>query len=213
VGGRAGIGAEIRHTKTPMFLRMVLIMYKVDITGSNGKFRHVLAASQRSAKALIEGQFQTPREAERDGAGREPCLFAEMNKAINGWPVKTRLLLTDGYKPISQRLHEAHDRILICVRQAQSPNSARVHVVGRLRRRPARRTFSGIIRLASRQHIARIVEMHDRFQAREITIVPVRLHESGIRPLVNITQRRHLNSSLVVWRQLAPSLIHRGGVA
>src|ERR1700692_29220 len=40
----------------------------------------------------------------------------------------------DRHKPVAQRLHEAHDRIFLRVRQAQTPNSARVHVCGRLRR-------------------------------------------------------------------------------
>src|SRR6266404_3388998 len=148
-------------------------------------------------------------DAEPNGAWPEPCLFAEMTKASNGWPIKTRLV----HKPIRQRLHEENERVLFCIRQTQTTNFARVHIGGRLRRWPAGRTFARIMGLAARQHIACVVEMHDLLQAREITIVPVRLHEGRIRPLVNIAQRRHLNSSLVVWRQLAPSLIHRGGVA
>src|SRR6202023_3626440 len=123
------------------------------------------------------------------------------------------LLLVDRHKPVRQRLHEAHDRILLCVRQAQAPNSARVHVVGRLRRRPAYRTFTDVMELAARQDVARVVEVHDRLQAREISVVRIGLHEGRIGPLVHIAKCRHLNSRLVARRQLDPSLIYRGGLA
>src|ERR1700730_14783585 len=123
------------------------------------------------------------------------------------------LVLADRHEPVGQRLHEADDRILLCVRQAQAPNSARVHVVGRLRRRPAYRTFTDVMGLAAWQDVASVVEMHDRLQAREISVVPVGLHEGRIGPLVHIAQCRHLNSRLIVWRQLEPSLIHRRGLA
>ena len=43
--------------------------------------------------------------------------------------------------------------------------------------------------------------------------MPVGLHEGWIGPLVNIAQCRHLHSRLGVWRQLEPSLVHRGGLA
>src|SRR6267154_4271367 len=77
--------------------------------------------------------------------GPEPCLFAEMNKAINGWPIKTRLV----HKPIRQRLHEENERVLFCIRQTQTTNFARVHIGGRLRRWPAGRTFTRIMGLAA----------------------------------------------------------------
>src|SRR6266446_6879066 len=77
------------------------------------------------------------------------------------------LLQADRHEPVGQRLHEADDRILLCVCQAQAPNSARVHIGGRFRRRPASRTFIGVMGPAARQDVARVVEMHDRLQARE----------------------------------------------
>src|SRR5260370_40245518 len=55
--------------------------------------------------------------------------------------------------------------------------------------------------------------MHDRLQAFEISVVPVSLHEGWIGPLVDIAQRRHLHSRLVIRRQLQPSRIHRRGLA
>ena len=67
--------------------------------------------------------------------------------------------------------------------------------------------------LAARQDVARIVEVHDRLQAREISVVHIGLHEGRIGPLVHIAQCRHLNSRLIVWRQLEPSLIYRGRLA
>ena len=69
------------------------------------------------------------------------------------------LLPVHSHVPVGQGLHEAHDRVLLCVREAQAPNSARVHVVGRFRRRPACRTFIGVMGLAARQDVARVVEM------------------------------------------------------
>src|ERR1700704_219028 len=121
-------------------------------------------------------------DAEPNGAGSEPCLFAEMNKASNSWPIKTRLV----HKPIRQRLHEENERVLFCIRQTQTTNFARVHIGGRLLRWPAGRTFARIMGLAARQHIARVVEMHDLLQAGKISIMPVGLHEGRIRPLVHV---------------------------
>ena len=99
-------------------------------------------------------------------------------------------------EPVGQRLHEADDRILLCVRQVQPPNSARVHIFGRFRRRPACRTFIDVVGLAARQDVARVVEMHDRLQAGEVAVVPVGLDEGWIGPLIHIAQRRDLKSSI-----------------
>src|SRR5260370_7081760 len=55
--------------------------------------------------------------------------------------------------------------------------------------------------------------MHDRLQAREISVVRVSLYEARIGPLVHIAQCRNLRSRLVGWRQLEPSPIYRGGLA
>src|SRR5437870_7131965 len=93
-------------------------------------------------------------------------------------PWRGDLLLVERHEPVGQRLHEADDRILLCVRQVQASNSARVHVVGRFRRRPARGTLIGVMRLAARQDVARVVEMDDRLQAREISVVSVGLDEA-----------------------------------
>src|SRR6266481_5379341 len=71
------------------------------------------------------------------------------------------LRLVDWREPIGQRLHEPDDRALLCIRQAQIPDVVLVHVVGRLRWRPACRTFAGVMRPAARQDVARVIEMDD----------------------------------------------------
>src|SRR5712671_3122865 len=137
------------------------------------------------------------------------CAFAGINKAINGWPTNTRLV----HKPIRPRLHEENECVLFCVRQTPTTNFARVHIGGRLRRWPAGRTFTRIMGLAARQHVARVVEMCYLLQAGKISIMPVGPHEGRIRPFVDVAQCRYLNSRLVVRRQLEPSRIDRRGLA
>ena len=44
-------------------------------------------------------------------------------------------------------------------------------------------------------HIAGIVEMDDILEALEVTIVPISLHEAGVRSLVNIAKCRYLKFS------------------
>src|SRR3981189_2654768 len=163
-----------------------------------------IAVKRRAALSL-----RLSLDAEPNGAGPEPWLFAELNKASNGWPIKTRLV----HKPIRQRLHEENERVLVCIRQTQTTNFARVHIGGRLWRWPAGRTFARIMGLAARQHIARVIEMHDLLQAGKISIMPVGLHEGRIRPLVHVAQCRHPHSCLVVRRQLEPSRVDRRGLA
>ena len=55
--------------------------------------------------------------------------------------------------------------------------------------------------------------MHNLLQAGEVSIMAIGLHEGWIGPLVDIAQCRHLNSRLIVWRQLEPTLVYRGGLA
>src|ERR1700722_14534300 len=129
------------------------------------------------------------------------CIFG-----LTTAPIITDLPPIERHKAVRQRLHEAHDRILFCLRQAEVPDFAAVHVLGRLRRGPACCAFTGVAELAARQDVARVVEMHDLFQAREISIMSVGLDEGWIGSLVDTAQCRHLHSRLVVWRQLEPSL-------
>jgi hypothetical protein len=83
----------------------------------------------------------------------EPCRFAEIKKATNGWSTKTRSV----HKPIGQRLHEENERVLFCIGQTQMTNFARVHIGGRFRRWLGGRAFARIMGLAARQHIARVL--------------------------------------------------------
>jgi len=119
----------------------------------------------------------------------------------------------DGHKSVRQRQHEAHNRIFLSVRKAEPPNSALVHVFCRLGRRPACRAFTDVMGLAVWKYVARVVEVYDRLQAREISIVHIGFHKARVGPLVHIPECRHLNSGLVVRRQLDPPLINGGGLA
>src|SRR5215468_11392230 len=78
------------------------------------------------------------------------------------WAMLSFLALIARHEAVRQRLHEAYERVLLCVREAQSPHAFRVHVGGRLRRGPTRRAFAGVVGLAARQDVPRVVEMHDR---------------------------------------------------
>jgi hypothetical protein len=57
---------------------------------------------------------------------RRPARAPPDNEA----PPPTSLRLVARHKSIRQRLHERYKRILFCVRQAEVPDFARVHVVG-----------------------------------------------------------------------------------
>src|SRR5262245_15163304 len=87
---------------------------------------------------------------------------------------------------IRQRLHEIHERILLRVREVQPAHSFGVHIGSRLRWRPARDALARFIWSAARQNVTRVVETHDGLQAGEVSIVSVRLHESGEWPLVDV---------------------------
>lgn len=53
--------------------------------------------------------------------------------------------------PVTQREHEAHDRVLRGIRRAKPTDSARVHGGGRFRHRPAGRALARIVGMATRQ--------------------------------------------------------------
>src|SRR5467141_2345353 len=97
--------------------------------------------------------------------------------------------------------------------KALPPHSFCVYVGGRLRCWPARRALAWVIGLATRQGIAGIVEMHNRLQAFEISIMTVCLHEVRRGPFVNIAQCRHLKPRLILRRQRAPARIYRRRIA
>jgi hypothetical protein len=63
--------------------------------------------------------------------------------------------------------------------------------------------------MATRQDVARVVEMHDFLDAAEISVVPIGLCERRIGSLVDIAQRRHLEAAGDPRLQIAPSGVHR----
>src|ERR1700730_5433459 len=128
-------------------------------------------------------------------------------------PARPSLLRVSRHQPSRRPLHAAHDRTFLGSRKAETPNALGVQVVGRFRCGPARRALAGIVRLASRQGVARIIEVHDRLEALEIAVVTVGLHKSGIRPLVHVAQCRDLISASIVGSELAPSRIYRRRLA
>src|SRR3984893_16436716 len=71
---------------------------------------------------------------------------------------------------VGQRLHEADDGVFFGIRQTEIADAGLVHILSRFRRRPAARTLARIARCATRQYVACIVKVHDRLEAREITI-------------------------------------------
>jgi hypothetical protein len=88
------------------------------------------------------------------------------------------------------------------------PDLARDHILGRFRCGPAACRFPGVMGPTARQHVARVVEMHDGLQALEISIVPIGLDELRIVPLVDVAQRRHSKSPSILGRQGKPPRIH-----
>src|SRR5215510_16507724 len=124
-----------------------------------------------------------------------------------------RLPLIERHKAVRERLHEAHERILLCIRQTESPHPFCVHVVSRLRCRPADRAFAGIIGRAARQDVPRVVEMHNDFEALKISVVPISFDKGRVRPFVDIAQRRHPKAPLVVRHEGKPSRVHWRGLA
>jgi hypothetical protein len=63
------------------------------------------------------------------------------------------------HEAVRERLHEAHQRVFFLVRESKLPHLLCIHVLGRLRWRPASRAFARIIRQTARESIARVVTM------------------------------------------------------
>ena len=99
---------------------------------------------------------------------------------------------------VTKRPEEGNDCVLLRVGQSKPSHEPRVHVRGCFRCRPAAYSFTGIIRLATRQDVARVVEVHDRLEALEIAIVAIGFDEIRIGPLVHVAQRWHLKSAHVL---------------
>ena len=71
----------------------------------------------------------------------------------------------------------------------------------------------GVIGAAAPQDVTCIVEVHDRLEALEVTIVSVGFDEVWIGPLIHIAQRGHLKSPHVPSCQRAPARVNRGRLA
>src|SRR5262249_40488720 len=65
----------------------------------------------------------------------------------------------------------------------------------------------------SRQYIARIIEVHDLFQALEIAVVTVGFHELRIRAFIHVAERRHLEPAIGLGRKRYPPRIRDGRFA
>ena len=92
------------------------------------------------------------------------------------------------------------------------PNPAACSCCRSIPARAASGAFAAVMGLAARQGVARIVEMHDGLQTREIPVVSVRLHEVRIRAALYIAQGRHLKPRAIARRQLEPSVIYFRGL-
>jgi hypothetical protein len=130
------------------------IVEQVDAPGQGGhalptSSRRFVPTSVKKRAALVFCAYRWTQNVTE----AEPCRFAEIKKASNGWSTKKRSV----HKPIGQRLHEENERVLFCIGQTQMTNFARVHIGGRFRRWLGGRAFARIMGLAARQHIARVL--------------------------------------------------------
>lgn len=78
---------------------------------------------------------------------------------------------------VRESLHERYDRVLFSIGETQVTKEAAIKVRTYLRRRPARdtktRVLGSIIRVASCQHVTRVVKVHDLLQGFQYTIMHV----------------------------------------
>ena len=74
----------------------------------------------------------------------------------------SRMDMSARHEAVGQCLHESDKRVFFCIRQAQLAHEFGVHVVGRLRGWPACRSFTGLIELAARQDVPRVIVPHAR---------------------------------------------------
>jgi hypothetical protein len=112
------------------------------------------------------------------------------------------LILTARHVTVGQRLHEGDDRVLLGIGQLEMAHRLHVHVVGLFRRRPAFGSLARVMRRTARQHVTRIVEIHDPFQALEIAIVSVGVYKARMRPLrhcavVSKSRTENCNSNVI----------------
>src|SRR6266478_4814730 len=93
---------------------------------------------------------------------------------------------------VGQGLQESDKIILLLICQLKVAELFLVEVARVFWWRPTRDLFAGVSSLAPGQNVARVVEMHYLFEALEVAVVHVGLHEVGCRTHVDIAQRGYL---------------------
>src|SRR5579859_5845884 len=126
---------------------------------------------------MVEAEARSPRHLVASAA----ACAATAGRSFCGLDISVR-----------QRLEEADQGILLVIAQAEIAELADVEILNDFGRGPARYSFAGIIRFASRQDVTRIVEVHDVLQAGEIAVVHVGFDEARVRAPVDIAEGRHL---------------------
>jgi hypothetical protein len=112
---------------------------------------------------------------------------------------------------VGECLKERDDRQLFLISQFQIPQVLGIDIPGQFRLGPARCPCLCVMLLrAGGQNITNIVEMNDFLETLETAVMPVRLDEAGVRPLVNVAQCRDLNPGST---QSAPSGLNSLGIA
>src|SRR6266849_3258019 len=93
---------------------------------------------------------------------------------------------------VGQSLQEGDKVILFLICQLKVAELFLVEVAGIFGWRPARDSFSGVSCLALGQDIARVVKVHYVFEALEVAVVHVGLHEVGRRTHIDVAQCGYL---------------------
>src|SRR5260370_41205582 len=93
---------------------------------------------------------------------------------------------------VGQRLQEGDKVILFQICQLKVAELFLVEVAGIFGWRPAHDLFAGVSCLAPGQNVARVVKVNYLFEALEVAVVHVGLHEVGCRTHVDVAQRGYL---------------------
>src|SRR6266404_5033538 len=93
---------------------------------------------------------------------------------------------------VGQCFQEGDKVILFLICQLKVAELFLVEVAGVFGLRPARDLFAGVSGLAPGQNVARVVKVNYLFEALEVAVVHVGLHEVGCRTHVDVAQRGYL---------------------
>ena len=116
----------------------------------------------------------------------EPVMELETDKAVVEVPSSVSGTIGE------VRVKEGDKVILFPICQLKVAELFLVEVPRIFGRRPARNFFTRVSRLAPGQNVARIVKVHYLFEALEVAVVHVGLHEVGRRTHVDVAQRGYL---------------------